>query len=154
MFKLLFLGFLIVPVLEIYLFIKVGGVIGALPTVGLVLFMAITGAYILRSQGFATLERVKQSMARGELPATSMVEGAILLVSGALLLTPGFFTDILGFIGLVPSFRRTLAAYLLKHFIVSAIAGSQQQTYQAEVRKQSSSTRIFEGDYRRDHDRE
>ena len=107
--KYLFLLFLLVPMLEIYLLIQVGGVIGALPTVLLVVLTAFIGAYLLRQQGFATLQKAQESLARGELPAGSLLEGAILLVTGALLLTPGFFTDAVGFICLVPVARQAIA---------------------------------------------
>ena len=113
MFRSLFLIFLIVPLIEIYLLIKVGGVIGALPTVALVVLTAILGAGLLRWQGFATMQRVRQTLARGELPAIEMLEGVVLLCCGALLLTPGFFTDTIGFIGLVPAIRRWLILWLL-----------------------------------------
>ena len=114
MFRLLFLLFLIIPVIEIYLLIQVGSMIGALNTVGLVVGTAILGAYLLKRQGLSTLARVQDTMARGEIPAIEMMEGIILLITGALLLTPGFFTDILGFLGLIPMIRRNFIIWLLK----------------------------------------
>ena len=119
MFRSLFLIFLIVPLIEIYLLIKVGGVIGALPTVALVVLTAVLGAGLLRWQGFATMQRVRLTLARGELPAIEMLEGVVLLCCGALLLTPGFFTDTLGFIGLVPAVRRQLILWLLNKGLIS-----------------------------------
>ena len=89
-FQLLFLLFIIVPLTEIYLLIQVGGVIGALPTVLLVVFTAVLGAWLLRMQGVSTLRRVQSAMQHGQIPAIEMVEGMVLVVSGALLLTPGF----------------------------------------------------------------
>lgn len=106
--KLLLL-FLFVPLTEIYLLIEVGSVIGALPTVVLVVFTAVLGASLVRLQGFATLQRLQATLGQGGLPALEMVEGAILLVSAVLLLTPGFVTDAIGFAGLVPALRRMLA---------------------------------------------
>lgn len=103
---LLFIVFLIVPVVEIYLLIQVGGWIGALPTVFLVVFTAVLGALLLRYQGFVTLRNFQKSLAGGQLPALEIVEGMVLLVAGALLLTPGFFTDTIGFLCLVPPLRR------------------------------------------------
>ncbi len=114
MFRSLFLLFLVVPLVEIYLLIKVGNVIGALPTVALVVFTAVLGAVLLRWQGISTLGRVQQALLRGELPAVEILEGAVLLVVGALLLTPGFFTDTLGFAALVPRVRRALVHALLR----------------------------------------
>ena len=121
MFKLLVILFIVVPLIEIYLFIQVGTQIGAVPTIALILFTAILGAFLLRLQGLITIARIRQSLDHGELPAISLVEGLILLVSGALLLTPGFFTDTLGFICLIPKLRRYLAmALLARYFTVHA----------------------------------
>lgn len=113
MFKILVLLFLIVPVVEIYLLIELGGFIGAIPTIFLVVFTAVLGAWLLRIQGFATLRRVQGSLARGEIPAIEMLGGVLLLVSGALLLTPGFVTDTIGFLFLFPGFRRLLVLWFL-----------------------------------------
>ncbi len=117
MFRILFLAFLLVPLLEIYLLIKVGGVIGAWPTVFLVVLTAVVGAFLLRLQGFSTLARMQAALARGELPAQELLEGAVLLVAGALLLTPGFFTDALGFCALVPKLRQALARWLMARLL-------------------------------------
>jgi len=117
-FSILLILFLAIPVLEIYLLIKVGAVIGAFPTVFMVVFTAVLGAWLLRIQGFATLNRVRQTMAQGGIPAIEMLEGAVLLVAGALLLTPGFFTDTIGFLCLVPSFRRVMIRWLLGRFLM------------------------------------
>ena len=147
MFQLLFLLFLIIPVIEIYLLIQVGGIIGTLPTVGLVVFTAVLGAFLVRQQGLATLLRVQQSMARGELPTTAMFEGVILLLAGALLLTPGFFTDTLGFLALVPPLRRAFVLYMLQRGMVHVMHGhpSQPQHHQ-------QGPRTIEGEYRREDD--
>lgn len=114
MLRFLLLLFLLIPLLEIYLLIKVGGLIGAIPTVALVVLTAVLGAVLIRWQGFTTMNRVRQTLAQGEIPAIEMMEGVVLLLSGALLLTPGFFTDILGFLALVPSLRRAAIMALLR----------------------------------------
>ncbi len=106
------------PVLEMWVLIKVGGVIGAWPTIGFVLLTAAVGYALLRKQGFATLLRGQQRLQQGELPAREMVEGLVLAVAGALLLTPGFVTDILGFLGLVSPLRAALADGLLKRAVM------------------------------------
>lgn len=116
-FRLLFLLFLIVPVAEMYLLIKVGGIIGAIPTILLVIFSAVLGVVLLRTQGLATFQRVQQSVARGEPPATAMLEGLLLLVGGGLLLVPGFLTDAVGLLCLIPVFRRYIAATLLRRYM-------------------------------------
>ena len=109
----LFIG---VPLLEIYLFIKVGGVIGAVPTVIMVVVTAVVGAYLLRSQGLQTFARFQGELVSGQMPAQTMMEGALLLVGGVTLLTPGFFTDALGFLALIPWTRRAIVAYLRKRW--------------------------------------
>lgn len=116
-FHILLLVFLLVPLIEIYLLIEVGGIIGALPTVFMVVFTAVLGAILVRAQGIQTVTRVQNALARGEVPATPMLEGAMLLVAGALLLTPGFFTDTIGFLCLVPSLRERVAGWLLARFL-------------------------------------
>lgn len=108
LFPLLLLLFLLIPVGEIYLLIQVGSEIGALPTVGLVIGTAVLGAWLLRHQGLSTLMRARESLDRGDLPALELLEGVILLVGGALLLTPGFVTDAIGFACLVPMLRQAL----------------------------------------------
>jgi len=122
-FQSLFLVFLLVPLVEIYLLIKVGSIIGALPTVFMVVFTAVLGAFLLRLQGFATLARFQRSLAQGELPASTLIEGALLLLAGALLLTPGFFTDAVGFILLVPPLRRRFAGHLLRRGMFGMVHG-------------------------------
>lgn len=111
--KLLLLLFLIVPLIEIYLLIEVGSLIGAIWTVFLVVFTAVLGALMINIQGVSTITRARAMMARGELPATEMLEGVALLISGAMLLTPGFFTDTIGFILLISPLRRALIQKLL-----------------------------------------
>lgn len=133
--------FLILPVLEIYLLIKVGSIIGAGYTILLVVGAAAAGVYLLRTQGFATFFRVRQSLARGELPAFELLEGAILLASGALLLAPGLFTDILGLLGVIPLVRQYVARWILSQFVVGSVASA---------RTRSEPKRTLEGEYRRD----
>ena len=105
--------FFLTPIAEMYLLIEVGGYIGAWPTIGLVMITAVIGVGLLRMQGLATLTRGLSRLNRGELPAQEMVEGLLLAVAGALLLTPGFVTDAVGFALLVPRSRMLLAAKLL-----------------------------------------
>ena len=97
-FPILLLLFLAVPVAEIYVLIEVGSALGAPMTIGLVILTAVVGAALMRVEGMATIARVQKEMRTGQLPATGIVEGALLLFSGALLLTPGFLTDAFGFI--------------------------------------------------------
>jgi len=106
--------FLVLPIAEIFVLIKVGQWIGALPTVFLVVFGAVLGALLIRHQGFMTLTRVRASMERGEVPAEAMLEGAVLFASGILLLVPGFLTDLAGLVALLPPVRRALVRSFLR----------------------------------------
>jgi UPF0716 protein FxsA len=85
-------------------------------TIFLVVFTAVLGAWLLRIQGFSTLRRIQQTVNQGGLPAVELLEGAVLLVAGALLLTPGFFTDAIGFACLVPALRRALIMVAMRRF--------------------------------------
>ena len=118
-FRLLLALFFLIPLIEIYLLIKVGGLIGAVPTVFLVVFTAVLGVALLRQQGFASLRRVQTMLARGEIPAIEVMEGAVLLVGGVLLLTPGFFTDAIGFLCLIPALRRKLIIWVMRRGVVA-----------------------------------
>jgi UPF0716 protein FxsA len=119
LFSLFILLFIFTPLIEIYLLIQIGSEIGALPTIALCLFTAGLGVTLLRIQGFITLSKIRHSLDLGELPAATMLEGLMLLIAGALLLTPGFFTDAIGFICLVPSIRSKIANSVLKRAIVT-----------------------------------
>ena len=118
------LVFFLTPIIEMYLLIEVGGYIGAWPTIGLVMLTAVIGVGLLRVQGFATLTRGLGRLEGGELPAREVVEGVLLAVAGALLLTPGFVTDAFGFALLTPPFRAALADRLLARVQVHGAAGS------------------------------
>jgi UPF0716 protein FxsA len=118
-FQLVFLVFLLVPLIEIYLLVQVGGLIGAAWTVFLVVLTAVIGASLVRRQGLSTLARLRTAMDRGELPALEMLEGAAILLAGALLLTPGFFTDAVGFACLLPPLRRQLLRRALARGLIS-----------------------------------
>jgi UPF0716 protein FxsA len=111
MFKL-FLLFLIVPVIEVYFLIKVGSVIGGLPTVAILVLISLLGAWLVRSQGFRILTRVREELGEGRLPAAQLMDGALVLVGGLLLATPGFFTDFLGLFFLVPATRTLIKRWL------------------------------------------
>ena len=112
----LFIG---VPLIEIYLFIQVGGLIGALPTVLLVIITAIIGVSLLRAQGFHTMAKFQREVSTGQLPANTMLEGIALIFGGALLLTPGFMTDAIGFLCLIPFTRQTLIAWAIKNMTIT-----------------------------------
>ena len=108
----LFLLLVLVPIIEIALFIEVGGWIGTWPTIGIVILTALVGSILLRQQGIAALTDVQGRLERGENPGRMLAEGAMILVAGVLLLTPGFFTDGMGFALLIPPVRGWLFRYM------------------------------------------
>ena len=114
----LFAAFLAVPLIEIALFIQVGGLIGLWPTLLIVILTAIIGANLVRSQGAREMNRLRQSFSALSDPSEPLAHGAMILFSGALLLTPGFFTDAVGFALLVPKVREIVFAELRKRVTV------------------------------------
>ncbi len=111
----LLLALLALPILEIYLLIQVGGIIGFLPTLLLLFGAAGWGTFLLQTQGLNTWLRVQQSLARGELPAVELINGAVIVAGGALLLLPGFLSDVAGLLCLIPFTRRLLVGWLVKN---------------------------------------
>ncbi len=146
-FRTLFLLFLVVPIVEIYLLITVGGLIGVMPTILLVILTAILGALLLRYQGFMTFQRVQGELAQGQIPAMALMEGVVLLLAGALLLTPGFFTDAIGFVCLVPLLRRGLIRLLMQRVLVRSFGVGG-----VDDSPRSDGGRTIEGDFRRRDD--
>ncbi|MBW1942902.1 MAG: FxsA family protein, partial [Deltaproteobacteria bacterium] len=90
----LFLAFTIIPVLELYILIEVGSYLGALNTIMVVIVTGFVGAYLARLQGFQTMNRVRESLNRGEMPTEGLIDALLILLAGIVLLTPGFLTDI------------------------------------------------------------
>ena len=121
----LFLLFLLVPLIEIALFIQVGGLIGLWPTLAIVVFTAIVGTMPVRSQGFRVLEELRGSFERLSDPTEPLAHGAMILFSGALLLTPGFFTDAVGFALLVPGVRAAVWKWLRARVVVGGVSYGQ-----------------------------
>jgi len=110
---MLFPIFVVVTIAEIAVLISVGEVFGTWPTVLLVIITALIGSTLLKQQGWSTMAKAQQSLAEGRSPAVEMLEGVVILVSGILLLTPGFLTDGLGLLGLMPWSR----LYFINHFL-------------------------------------
>jgi len=106
MFLRLLLLFTIVPLLELFILIKLGGVIGVGPTVAIVIGTGMLGAWLARHQGLGVLRRVGAELDQGRLPAEALLDGLLILIAGALLLTPGLITDALGFTLLAPPGRK------------------------------------------------
>ena len=129
-FTIIFLCFLVIPTAEIYLLIQIGQFIGAGWTIFGVVATAVIGAWLIRIQGILTLHRGVESLRRKEVPAIELIEGLFLLICAALLITPGFVTDSIGFLCLVTPVRRALAAMVLQYGIANMKKkqGSKDQT--------------------------
>lgn len=120
-FSILVVLLVAVPLVELYVLIVVGGHLGALTTVTLVVATACLGAVLLRMQGLNTVQRIQASLERRQLPAIELLEAAMLLFAGALLLTPGFVTDVVGFAALVPRWRAALANLIAVRMVAGAV---------------------------------
>ena len=177
MFRILFALFIIIPIIEITVLMQVGELIGAWPTVAIVIVSAWVGAKYVRQQGIATLQSVQTKMDQGELPSSEIVTGVMLLVAGILLVTPGFVTDVIGLLLLVPNMRKTLATSIQKymktkqtnnfesntHFYSSSFTQEHGHTYENEpddddvftpkstisIEKQRHHGETIEGDFQR-----
>ncbi len=101
----LFSIFLVIPIIELYLLIKIGGVIGALNTVLIILITASMGAYLAKNQGFRVFREIQEAMSRGYMPGNELLHGLFVLIGSFALLTPGFLSDIIGFSMLIPQVR-------------------------------------------------
>ena len=108
--------FIAAPIVEMWILIQVGGEIGALPTIGLVVLTATIGLSLLKRQGLSTLMSARAKMDQGRIPAGELVSGVMLAVGGALLLTPGFVTDVVGFLLLIPATRRWVLRQIIERY--------------------------------------
>ena len=135
----LFLLFLIVPLIEIALFIQVGGFIGLWPTLAIVIATAALGTFLVRSQGLAVMAQLRGSLESLSDPTEPMAHGAMVLFSGALLLTPGFFTDAVGFALMVPGIRSKIYQFVRARVNVQTVQYGQPQ--------EPKDTTIIDADY-------
>ncbi len=141
----MFLALVAVPILEIALFIELGGLLGLWPTLGVVVLTALAGAALLRAQGFRVMRELQVQLEAGQDPAGTLAHGAMILVSGILLLTPGFFTDTVGFLLLVPAVRRAVIARLASR-VIAVVAARRQ--HGAETGPADPGEATVETDYR------
>ncbi|BBN82958.1 membrane protein FxsA [Pseudoalteromonas sp. A25] len=118
MFRILFVLFIVVPIIEIALLIQVSDIIGGVATIALVILTAIFGAKLVKQQGLSAYSNVQGQMAQGQMPATELFAGLCVIIAGVLLMTPGIMTDILGFMLLTPAIRAQLAKALMKQVTV------------------------------------
>ena len=148
--RFLLMLFIIIPIIEMVVLIEVGSIIGSLGTIGLVVVTAVIGLWLFRLEGLATFQRVQNRLAQGELPETELLEGIMLLVGGTLLLTPGFVTDTIGFICLIPVLRRPLAQWILHRGFTRMVHRGGGQPTGFEQRAASSPQnggRTIDGEY-------
>ncbi len=148
--RFLFLVFIAVPLVEMLLLFEVAEEIGGMTTLGLVVLTAVIGVQILKQQGFSTLLRANERLESGQLPAQEIVEGMMLAGAGALLLTPGFITDTLGFILLTGPLRRPLAQRVIKAGVVHTFGSGSCRGFSYETRhRPGQSGNVYEGEYSR-----
>ncbi|UPR28801.1 membrane protein FxsA [Vibrio crassostreae] len=166
MFPILLLLFIFVPIIEIGLFIQVGGFFGLWPTIALVLITAFVGASLVRSQGIQTLMSVQGRLQQGEMPAQQILEGVMLAVAGVLLLTPGFMTDALGMLVLLPAPRAMIAKKMMEKMVVTNMSGGfhaggqagfgqspfGQDPFNRDPSDQSKDGNTFEGEFEKKDD--
>ena len=120
--------FIVVPIAELYVIIQVGQAIGALPTVAILLADSIIGSMLLRHQGRSAWRRFNAAMAEGRIPAREVLDGVLVIFGGAFLITPGFITDIIGVVLLIPPtravMRRVMSRVFARRFVVSAVGAA------------------------------
>jgi UPF0716 protein FxsA len=121
--------FILVPLLELYILIKIGGYLGAFQTVALVVLTALLGVVLVRFEGLKTLQQIRQSLSQGIVPAEEMVDGVLIFVGGILLITPGVLTDLFALVLLVPYTRTIFKRWLRRRFDRMVAAGNVRLQY-------------------------
>ena len=116
MFLKLFLLFVTVPIIELWLLIDIGRIIGTFQTVGLIIITGLAGAFFAKTQGLITLYKIRENLINGVMPSSELLDGLLILLAGGLLITPGLLTDALSFILLIPQTRIYVKKYLLRKF--------------------------------------
>ncbi|MCD6526766.1 MAG: membrane protein FxsA [Desulfuromonas sp.] len=124
MFIKLLILFITIPVVEIYVLLQAGELIGLWPTVGLIILTGIAGAYLARTQGSETIRRIQSSLDQGEMPTEELLNGAMILAGGLTLLTPGFCTDLIGFSLLLPITREWIKKFARQWLQTMAAQGT------------------------------
>lgn len=150
--------FIVLPLLELAVLIQVGGEIGALWIIALIGLTAVVGVQLIRWQGLTTLLRANERIRAGTVPAREIAEGVMLALAGAMLIAPGFITDVMGFILLIPSLRIALAGAAIKKWRpVTVVVRNEREVYGAEVHESMSIERhsdekgdVIDGEFRRE----
>jgi UPF0716 protein FxsA len=109
--------FIVIPLIEIAVIIQVGEALGVVNTIGLLLLVSVVGAWLVKRQGLGVLRRIREQQQAGQIPAAAMFDGALVLVAGALLLTPGFVTDAVGLLLLLPPVRAGVRAFMRRRMM-------------------------------------
>ena len=155
--RVLFPLFILLPIIEIYVLLKVGGQIGPLPTIAIILITAVVGYQLFRAQGLEKLQKMRSSLNGSEQSqnlAMDMAEGVAILVAGILLLTPGFVTDAFGFACLIPPIRQFMIKRVMKRAVINAGSSFHYQTNHhsqsahQETTPNSPRSNVLEGEYR------
>lgn len=139
MFFYLIILFTVIPAVELALLIKIGGYIGVMNTLTVIILTGVVGAYLARIQGFTVMRNIQESMNQGRMPTEEMLDGVMILVGGIVLLTPGFLTDTLGFLLLIPITR-----LLIKNFVRRYIHRMMEQ---GDISSYQNSTRRIQDDF-------
>ena len=129
MMRRLLILFILVPLLELYILIKIGGYLGAFQTVALVVFTALFGVVLARFEGLRTLQQIRQSLSQGIVPAEEMVDGVLIFVGGILLIIPGVLTDLFALVLLIPYTRTIFKRWLRRRFDRMVAAGNVRLHY-------------------------
>lgn len=144
MFPRLVLIFLLVPILDLFLLLKVGGLLGFWPTVALVILIAVSGAALARHQGLRTLVRIQNELSQGRMPTAELGDGALILLAAALLVTPGFMTDVFALVLLFPPTRAVFRSVLGRYFTARVGMSPFEGIEAGEAAMPKGPTMIFE----------
>lgn len=137
MFVRLAMLFILVPLVELYLLIQVGSIVGVEVTIGIVVVTGLVGAWLARFQGLKVFHEIRASLSVGEMPADALIDGLLILVAGAVLLTPGLLTDALGFGLLIPRGRRIVRS-LVRRRLPSQVSGLDPNVIDVEWRSDNN----------------
>lgn len=154
MFRILLLLFIVLPIVEIALLLQVGEFIGGWNTLLLIIVTAVAGAALVRQQGAQNWQRAQQKLAAGEMPGMEMANGLLIFVAGIVLITPGFVTDAIGLLLLIPATRAPIAAALMKRMVVRGSSGAAGFAHfrtggQYAQRDKDNDDSVIDGEYER-----
>jgi UPF0716 protein FxsA len=148
---LLLILFVVLPLAELYVIVQIAGSIGILPTIGLLLLDSIVGTLLMKSQGAAAWRRFNEATQAGRIPAREVADGALIILGGAFLLTPGFLTDIIGFVLLIPPtraiFRKSIVALFAKRNPITFVGMKAAPHAERAWNERAARRRESNGDY-------